>query len=339
MSAGTVTLQGTYYDGRRPVGVPATLVFADHEARLIGAMLTLRHPTRTLLVSPRVAGADRFIVLPDGGQFQCADHAVLRRLPQESRSEGLAAWLEARVSVALAGVVAIVALLLFGYFYGLPAAAERIVRHIPIETEQGLGREVLGWLDQNEWLKASTIDEDVQFFIRQEFDALRAGLPHAQHYRLEFRQSFVGANAFAFPGGIIVVTDDMVRLGTVDEVTAVLAHEIGHVEHRHAMRGLLQDSLIAAAATAITADAASLSVAVAGLPALLAQSKYSRDFETQADDFAFRLLKERGRSPEAFATLMEKLNADSDEAHDFAFLSSHPITLQRIERARAAAQP
>lgn len=340
----TVTLHGRYYDGRTPLGAAATLVFAGARAALIGELHSQEYATGALLVSPRIGKAERFIQFPDGGQFQCPDDQTLDRLPHESQSEGLVAWLEARVAVAIAGVAVIVALITAGYFFGLPAAAERLVDHIPIETEQTLGRQALTWLDEHQWLKPSKVDDDLRYFIEKDFEELRAGLPLAAHTRLEFRDSgFVGANAFAFPGGIVVITDDMVdEAASLDEILAVLAHELGHVERRHALRQLLHDSAVAIVATALTADAASLTVAVAGLPTVLAQAKYSRNFESEADDFAFDLLKRHGRSPEAFATLMERLmgeDQEEDAEDQFAFLSSHPMTRERIARARAAANP
>jgi predicted Zn-dependent protease len=77
---------------------------------------------------------------------------------------------------------------------------------------------------------------------------------------------------------------------------------------------------------------------VAGAPAALAQAKYSRDFETEADDYAFTLLKVRGRSPAAFADLMDRLNRGDDESEQsLGFLSSHPVTRERVQRARSAA--
>ncbi len=340
MSAGTATLKGLYYDGRQPRGSPATLIVAGRLAALIGTQVAQRYATQQLRVSPRVGRADRFIALSDGGQFHCADDAALDRLPQESPAEGVVAWLEARAAVALAGVAVIVTLLLAGYFYGLPAAAERVVAHIPIETERALGEEALTWLDKNAWFKPSQIGDEMQFFIRKDFDELRRGLPMAPHYRLEFRDSFIGPNALALPGGAIVITDAMVNeAGSLEEIVAVLAHEIGHVERRHTLRHLLQDSAVAVVVATITADAASLSVAVAGLPVLLAQAKYSRAFETEADDFAFELLNRHGRSPEAFATLMERLARDNGGAErSYAFLSTHPMTNERAQRARAAAR-
>jgi predicted Zn-dependent protease len=250
------------------------------------------------------------------------------------------AWLEKRWGVALASVAVIVALLLAAYFYGLPAVAKRVAARIPIETEQAVGQEALAWLDNSRWFKPTQLEQDRQNHIREGFDRLRSGLPLERYYRLEFRDSFIGPNAFALPGGTIVITDDMVHAAeTVDEVVAVLAHEIGHAELRHTMRRVLQDSAVAVVAATLTADAASLSVAVAGLPALLAQAKYSREFEAEADDFAFKLLKRHHRSPMAFATLMERLaNKHDEDKQAFAFISTHPVTAERVRRARVAAK-
>jgi predicted Zn-dependent protease len=340
MSAGTASLQGQYYDGRQPIGSPATLIFAGREAALIGGRIAQRFRARELRVSPRVGRADRFIGLPGGGQLQCADDPLLDRLPQEIRSEGLVAWLEQRLAVAIAGVAIVVSLLAAGYLYGLPAAAERIAAQVPIETEAALGEHVLTWLDSNHWFGPTRLEKDLQEGIRGGFADLHSALPLASRYRLEFRDAkLIGPNAFALPGGTIVITDEMVRVAkSREEILAVLAHEIGHVELRHTLRHLLQDSAVAAVAAAITSDAASLSVAVAGAPALLAQAKYSREFETEADEFAFRLLKQRGLSPEAFATLMERLAKEHSAAERaFGFIATHPVTAERVNRARAAA--
>jgi predicted Zn-dependent protease len=340
MSVATISLSGQYFDGRQPVGSAATLVFTGHEARLIGAQLDHQFRARELLVSPRVGQAARFVALPNGGQFLCPDHPLLDRLPHDSQGEGLVAWLEARVAVAIAGIALVAALLLGGYFFGLPAAAERVAQQIPLDTELALGEQALTWLDNNKWFAPSQLDEKIQFFLRKDFEELTQNLPQAAHYRLVFRSApVIGANAFALPGGTIVITDAMVNAATSqDEVAAVLAHEIGHVERRHALRHLLQDSAVAVVVASVTGDAASLSVAVAGLPTLLAQAKYSREFESEADDFAFALLKQHGRSPEAFASLMQRLAGEQgDKGKGLGFLSTHPVTAERVQRARAAA--
>lgn len=335
-----ITLNGLYYDGRQPLGVDSILTISGTDVTLQSAEVTHQYRLANLNVSPRIAQADRFIDLPDGGQFQCPDSAALDPLPQE-RSEGLIAWLETRVLIAVLGIAVVIVVLLSGYFYGLPKAAEYFANRIPIETERLIGKQGLEWLDENKWLVPSAVNEDVQAIIRQDFDTLRQGLVQEEHYRLEFRSAPVlGANAFAFPGGTIVITDGLINLAkSREEVAAVLAHEIGHIELRHTLRLIIQDSMVAVVAATIIGDVATLGAA--GVPAILAQAKYSREFEAQSDDFAFVLLKKHGISPENFAKIMlrmAELGQKNKGGEPLGFLSTHPYTQDRVERAREAAR-
>jgi Zn-dependent protease with chaperone function len=334
------TFEGHYFDGWQPIAVQARMDFVDQKAILTAGAISGRYDTFQLRVSPRIGSTDRFITLPNGGQFACVDNAFLDSLPQESQSEGLVAWLEARWIIALSCVMIIFCALLVGYFFGLPAAAERIAARIPMETERPLGVQALTWLDEKGWFKPTNLDFYTREKIIDGFEGLCSDLPLKKYYHLEFRSGAVfGPNAFAFPGGIIIITDDMVKAAeTKEEVLAVLAHEIGHVELRHTMRSVLQNSVIAAIAATVTSDAASLSVAVAGLPVLVARTKYSREFEAAADEYAFRLLKQKGYSPRAFASLMERLaKKGGKDMGRFAWVSTHPVTSERVQRARNAA--
>ncbi len=98
------TLEGNYFDGSQPVAWQARMDFMDREATLTSRLISERYETRHLRVSPRVDSTVRFINLPKGGQFACADDAFLDSLPQESKPEGTVAWLEERWIVALASV-------------------------------------------------------------------------------------------------------------------------------------------------------------------------------------------------------------------------------------------
>ena len=344
MSAPTLT--GLYYDGRVPVGSSATLMLAGNKVVLIGSDVSDRFDAGALRVSPRTGAASRFIALPDGAQFQCADDPLLNRLVQEVPSESPVAWLERRWPVAAACIALIVALVASAYIYVLPKAAERIAQRLPVETEHALGEQALDWLDSNRAFEHSKLTNGTKQELLFRFDELVADLPHNEHYRLGFRSApMLGANALAFPGGTIVITDELVELAdSDDEIVAVLAHEIGHIEKRHAVRHVLHDSVVAVVASALTADAASLGVAVAGLPAMLTSLQFSREFETEADGYAFALMARHGVSPEHFATIMERMAAsyetgdDSEWDKQQGFLSSHPLTEDRIARAREAAR-
>lgn len=333
-------LHGHLLDGVHPIRRKASLTLGDRTAEWApdgepGGSCALSQ----LKVSPRVAAATRFVSLPNDMQFACPDHPILDHLIQDHPIEGPVAWLERRVAMAVAGIAVAFTFVSGVYIYGLPLAAESIVRKIPLATEQALGREVEAVLDEEFW-SSSQLAVDTQVEILAMFDELREGLSVSDDVRLSFRSSdFLGPNAFALPGGQIVMTDQMVELAeSQDEIAAVLAHELGHVEHRHIMRHLIQNSVTAVLVSAITADAASLSVAVVGVPTVVAQAKYSRDFESEADGFAFEQLSRVGRSPEAFATLMERLAGDVDPFRLVPFLSSHPQTDERAERARQAAE-
>ena len=81
--------------------------------------------------------------------------------------------------------------------------------------------------------------------LRSQFSSMQRELGDGPKLRLELRHggSEIGPNAFALPAGIVVVTDELVLLAQHDEeIESVLAHEIGHVMHRHSLRMLLQGS-------------------------------------------------------------------------------------------------
>lgn len=336
-----ITLEGQYFDGCYPIGREAKMAISNQEAALTASLVSARYKIDSLKVSPRISACYRFVTLPNGGQFGCADHAILDSLPQESRSEGVVAWLEERWVVALASVAVIFLTLIFAYFFALPAAAERVALRIPMETEVSLGEQALIFLDEQGWFGSTNLEFHIRREILAGFDMLCSDLPLREYHHLEFRSGGVfGPNAFALPGGIIVITDQMVEAAEdLEEVLAVLAHEIGHVELRHTMRSVLQDSVIGVLIATVTSDAASLSAAVTGLPVLVAQTKYSRDFESDADEYAFRLLKQKGYSPGAFAALMERLAKEKGHQMEaFAWVSTHPVTSERVKRARDAAQ-
>ncbi len=334
-------LKGYYFDGHSAERRLAQLSLSGTEIHLHEGEETHIFSVTDLLVSPRTGSPSRFIALSNAGQFQCDDCMELDYLPQQHPTDGILAWFEQRWNVALACVVAIAILLVLGHRYGLPAAAEKIAQRIPIESEKNLGAEVLSTLEQYAWLSPSELPEQQQAILTRRFNEFRSGLIYELHLNLQFRYTSVfDANAFALPGGTIVITDQLIEMAeTDDEVLAILAHEIGHIERRHIMRSLIQNSLVAVAATAITADAATLTAAVAGLPLALVQNEYSREFETEADSFSFSLLRQHGVSPAAFADIIERLQARNPNSADasLTFLSSHPLMQDRIQAARAAA--
>ena len=109
-----------------------------------------------------------------------------------------------------------------------------------------------------------------------------------EFYSLQFRSGKgLGANAYAFPSGIIVFTDDLVRLAAnTDELRVIMAHEVGHVRNRHTVRNLLQNSLMAGLIVVISGDVTAVGGLAAAIPKVLVEASYSREFEYAADAVA-----------------------------------------------------
>jgi Zn-dependent protease with chaperone function len=124
----------------------------------------------------------------------------------------------------------------------------------------------------------------------------------------------------------------------------VLAHEVGHVRHRHGMRMLVQFALLGTVTGLAIGDFSSL---LAAVPALLGQMAYSRDFEREADAESVRLLRTAGISPDVMVAFFERVDAwrrskagqlvGADFDPGIAF-SSHPADAERIAFFRAAAR-
>ena len=107
------------------------------------------------------------------------------------------------------------------------------------------------------------------------------------------------------------------------------------------MRLVLQKSGIAVLITAIAGDAAGMTFLAAALPAALLNAGYSREFELEADRYAYGHLSRHGRSPEALARLFRKLAEDRRTgANDplARYLGSHPGLDERIRLAEQAAR-
>jgi Zn-dependent protease with chaperone function/TPR repeat protein len=332
-------LQARYFDGRNSIEHEVGVLIGGGRLKLVGRDISAEFEARKVRVAPRLANTPRWIYLPGGGACVFSNNDVVDAFARERRFPRFLHRLESLPAVAAVAVVLVVLSLWLLIDRGLPPAVKYIAERIPRGAETTLGEETLAALD-DQWLHPSKLGPPRQQALRGKFADLARAAGDTGTLRLEFRSApVIGANAFALPSGIIVVTDELVGLARNDEqVLAVLAHEIGHVRYRHTMRRLLESSATALIIAGVTGDIASTTSLAASAPALLLQTKYSRDYEREADRFAIDLLQQAGISPQNFAAILERLERKHGRRPGLpGFLSSHPPTAEREALARASA--
>lgn len=141
-----------------------------------------------------------------------------------------------------------------------------------------------------------------------------------------------GVNAFALPGGFIVVHAGLVHsAGSADELAGVLAHEIEHIEQRHTLQLLIYQI---GWATLLAVAVGDMSTLTAVLLLQAGNLKFSRDLEAQADAGALESLRKAGVSPAGMAEFFRKIAADGGHGAP-AWMSTHPSTDDRIAAIEA----
>lgn len=330
-----------WFDGltSRMHAVTVTRLDADR-IRVQGDSIDREATISDLRITARLARTARTIEFPGGARLLVADHPLLDSwFPSEDRLQRFVDRLERHAHAVAASIIFCLVAAIVTFTWGVPWMADRIAAQIPQGVEAQLGSEVMQQLDSLFGLKPSEIESYRQEAMRERFSSLAAELPGAARYRLEFRSApSLGANALAIPGGVVVVTDELIDLFDDErELDAVLAHELGHQEHRHALRQTLRGSFVLVIATLFTGDVSSASAIVIAVPTMLLQNHYSRSFEEEADSFAFEMLAKHKISPAWFGSAISKLTGHEDDSDDdLGYLSSHPSNVARIAAAQAA---
>ena len=326
-------LQADYFDGKNSLKRPVSVVITGNKLKVVGRDVDEEFDARGVRRSLRIANTPRWLYLPGGGACVTSDNDAVDRMTRDRHYERILHLWESRPVYAVLAIALVAATLWVLIDRVLPAAIEQIADRIPVEAEAALGRETLRGMEKY-FLQPSKLPAARQEALRNKFNTMARTADQSVPYRLEFRASpVVGPNAFALPSGIIVMTDELVKRARNDqELLAVLAHELGHVHHRHTMRRLLEGSATALIIAAVTGDIASTTSLAAAAPTLLLQTKYSRDNEREADVYAVELMRKAGIEPRHFGTILARLEADEPQRGGLPnFLSSHPPTEERAK--------
>ncbi|WP_216317890.1 M48 family metallopeptidase [Deinococcus aestuarii] len=350
-----LTLSGVYFDGRTSRDRAATL-------EVSGGTLVLRAEgepetrweTAQLGIDPPIPGIRRVLKFPGGARFETGDDAGVSALEARlgrNRGLGRVRRLESRWGTAL-GAVALMILFAWGFVaFGLPALARTAATATPDAVLATFDRETVELLEGQNYVGPTRLSAARQAQLQRVFRQVTSRVGGSSPYRLLLRDGnapdapfALGANAFALPGGTVVMTDQLVRLARDDrELAGVLAHEAGHVIRRHTLAGVYQGLGLSLLTVAVTGDLVSAGTFAAAVPAALLRNGYSRAAETESDEVAARfLLREYGttRPLRNLLARLETLDRNADE-HSVQggsrvedLLQTHPGTAERIRHLR-----
>jgi len=186
--------------------------------------------------------------------------------------------------------------------------------------------------------------EEVGNHVAESSDASSPNSPYRGHFQYHLLNDPQTINAFALPGGQVFITLGLYdKLQTEAQLAGVLGHETGHVIGRHASEHMAQGQLGQMLATAVGVGASDrrngYGAAIAAQAAnQLIQLRFSRNDESEADNFGLRYMAQAGYDPRAMLQVMEILQQASAGGRTPEMLATHPLPATRLEEIKQKIQ-
>lgn len=150
-------------------------------------------------------------------------------------------------------------------------------------------------------------------------------------------------NAFAAPGGFIFISRGMMQLcKSEDDLAAVIAHEVGHIQYRHAVRAI-KSSRLTSALTILALESAknlggedlaqvtqAFEGSITDITSTLMTGGYARGQEREADKAAIEILKRMGYRQQSLVEVLGRMDKVL-KTDNRGFGTTHPPAASRIE--------
>ncbi len=176
-------------------------------------------------------------------------------------------------------------------------------------------------------------DAAVQEYLNLVGNGIAAGLQLPYRWRFGLIESD-HVNAFALPGGVILVTRGMARLiSNEDELAYVLSHEIAHVARKHHYKVVQRQRLAAKANTALESMGDGSLKDLAGASAQIYARGLDKSAEFEADRLGVEIMTRAGYDPAAALGVLDTLaNVDGGDGKAEWLFATHPQPTQRIDQ-------
>lgn len=210
------------------------------------------------------------------------------------------------------------------YFLLVPWLAGLMAGKVSIKTEERFGEAVYDALRIED-----SQDTAASFLVNQFFNEM--DIPTAYSIRITVAKGNV-VNAFALPGGRIVVYDELIRkMDSYTELAALLSHEFTHVNNKHSTKSIFRRLGSRVFIGLLFGRLGSVTTVLVDHADNLKSLKYSRRLEKEADTEGLELLKARKIDPKGFRDLFRHLKESAPASAMPEFLASHPDIDKRIE--------
>jgi Zn-dependent protease with chaperone function len=217
--------------------------------------------------------------------------------------------------------------------WGLDMLAVVAILATPPAFVEAIDRGNLAAMDRL-FAEPSALPISDQDMVQEIFDNIVAVAPEAPFgsYHLEFRDiSQFGPNAFALPGGTVVVTDTLVDMFPDPNVLAgILGHELAHVSEQHSLHQLYRSVSTYLVIAMLAGDVGPILEEVLLEGSAIASLAFSREHEADADAIGIRTAALAGYEPAALANFFTKLSEVGGIGAP-EWMSTHPSNEDRIE--------
>ncbi len=271
--------------------------------------------------------------MPSGAKCETDNLAAINQL--EEQKGGNSAYkvihiLEQKWKLAIGCMAGLVLTVFLFASYGIPAIAEIVSRKIPVNVMNKLSDDALLLLDK-QIFGPTKVDLIKQKKLTADIQSLQNEINSGRKYNLKFRSGKnIGANAFALPSGTIIITDELIGIIEEEkELTGIILHEIGHIENRHGIRSVLQNTGVFFLISALAGDLVSIISVAGSFPTLLVESGYSRKFEKEADEFSAKYFIRNGWSTKPFQNILKRISKGKE--HGVEMVATHPGAEERIK--------
>jgi len=227
------------------------------------------------------------------------------------------------------------ALLLAGAYWGVRQAGQASVKMLPRSVDEQVGELAVEHMD----LSGTVVSDPV---LAQGVERIMKRLAPGPVDGFSFKPRVVSAsivNAFALPGGPMVIYTGLIRAAkTPEQLAGVLAHEMSHVTRRHGMKRIAQSLGVVAGIQLLFGDVSGVAAVAVQVLQEGAVNSYSREQEHEADMDAVSTLARAELDPNALADFFAILEKREGDLPGFvSWLGTHPDLTQRIRDVRAKA--